>query len=258
MEEHTAFETAHRMLADAEQITVLTGAGMSTASGIPDFRGPQGVWTLDPEAERVSTLSYYLSDPAVRKAAWQRRTWSPVFSAEPNDAHRALADAERSGRLRAIITSNTDGLHQLAGSTNVIELHGNARRWRCESCRRTGPMTEMLERVQAGEDDPNCPACGGIVRATTILFEENLDPEVIAAAVAAASDCDVFLAVGTSLAVYPAAGLLPLALRSGARAVIVNAEETDYDHYAWAVIRERIESVLPRLLADEASAEPAP
>lgn len=248
MDPQTSFETARRMLADAGRITVLTGAGMSTASGIPDFRGPQGVWTLDPEAERVSTLSYYLTDPAVRKAAWRRRTWSPVFSAEPNAAHRALVDLGTTGRLRAIVTSNTDGLHQLAGSTDVVELHGNARTWRCESCRRTGPMTEMLERVQAGEDDPACPACGGIVRATTILFEENLDPDVIDAAVAAASDCDVFLTVGTSLAVYPAAGLLPLAMRAGARAVIVNAEPTEYDHYAWAVIRERIESVLPRLL----------
>lgn len=251
MNEQTAFERAHRMLTEAEHITVLTGAGMSTASGIPDFRGPQGVWTLDPEAERVSTLSYYLTDPAVRKAAWQRRTWSPVFSAEPNEGHRALAELERTGRLRAIITSNTDGLHQQAGSTNVIELHGSARRWRCESCRRTGPMEEMLTRVTAGEADPACPTCGGIVRATTILFEENLDPDVVDAAVAAASDCDVFLTVGTSLAVYPAAGLLPLAMRAGARSVIVNAEETEYDHYAFAVIRERIESVLPRLLAPD-------
>jgi NAD-dependent deacetylase len=256
MDDQTAFETARRMLADARHITVLTGAGMSTASGIPDFRGPEGVWTLDPQAERVSTLSYYLTDSAVRKAAWQRRTWSPVFSAEPNAAHRALADLETTGRLRAIITSNTDGLHQLAGSTTVIELHGNARTWRCESCHRTGPMTEMLERVQAGEDDPSCPPCGGIVRATTILFEENLDPAVIDAAVAAASDCDVFLTIGTSLAVYPAAGLLPLAMRSGARAIIINAEPTEYDHYAWAVIRERIESVLPRLLGDGSLASP--
>ncbi len=248
MDERTAYETARRMLADAERITVLTGAGLSTASGIPDFRGPNGVWTLDPEAERVSTLSYYLTDPAVRRAAWQRRTWSPVFSAEPNAAHRALVDLGATGRLRAIITSNTDGLHQLAGSPDVIELHGNARTWRCESCRRTGPMTEMLARVQAGEADPDCPTCGGIVRATTILFEENLDPAVIDAAVAAASECDVFLTIGTSLAVYPAAGLLPLAMRAGARAIIVNAEPTAYDHYAWAVIRDRIESVLPRLL----------
>ena len=250
MDPQTSFETARRMLTEAAHITVLTGAGMSTASGIPDFRGPQGVWTLDPEAERVSTLSYYLNDPEVRKAAWQRRTWSPVFSAEPNDAHRALVDLEATGRLRAIVTSNTDGLHQQAGSTTVIELHGSARTWRCESCRRTGPMTEMLERVQAGEDDPDCPSCGGIVRATTILFEENLDPAVIDAAVAAASKCDVFLTIGTSLAVYPAAGLLPLAMRSGARAIIVNAEPTEYDHFAWAVVRERIESVLPRLLGD--------
>lgn len=256
MDSHTAFETGRRMLAAAERITVLTGAGMSTASGIPDFRGPEGVWTLDPDAERVSTLSYYVGDPAVRKAAWQRRTWSPVFSAEPNAAHRALVDLETTGRLRAIITSNTDGLHQLAGSTTVVELHGTARRWRCESCRRTGQMTEMLERVQAGEDDPSCPVCGGIVRATTILFEENLDPAVIDAAVAAASDCDVFLTVGTSLAVYPAAGLLPLAMRSGARSIIVNAEETEYDHYAWAVIRERIESVLPRLLGEGSEISP--
>jgi NAD-dependent deacetylase len=255
VDEHKAFETAHRMLADADRITVLTGAGMSTASGIPDFRGPEGVWTLDPEAERVSTLSYYLTDPKVRRAAWQRRTWSPVFDAQPNAAHRALADLERTGRLRALITSNTDGLHQLAGSTHVIELHGNARHWRCEFCHRTGPMEEMFARVTAGEADPGCPTCGGIVRATTILFEENLDEDVIDAAVAAASDCDVLLTVGTSLAVYPAAGLLPLALRSGARAVIVNAEETEYDDYAWAVIRERIESVLPRLLAAGSTSE---
>lgn len=240
---------AQQVVSSAGSITILTGAGLSTASGIPDFRGPQGVWTQDPAAERISTLSCYLGDPAVRRLAWERRTWSPVWEARPNAAHDAITDLQVSGRLRGVITSNTDGLHQLAGTRDVVELHGSARRWRCEACGQGGPMEEMLDRVRAGETDPPCPHCGGIVRATTILFEEMLDPDVIEKAAEAAADCDVFLAVGTSLVVHPAAGLLPLALREGAAVLIVNAEETPYDDYASAVVREPIETVLPQLLA---------
>ncbi|MDO5285557.1 MAG: Sir2 family NAD-dependent protein deacetylase [Actinomycetia bacterium] len=241
-------DLARRLAAEARSITVLTGAGLSTASGIPDFRGPQGVWTQNPKAERISTLSWYLNDPEVRRLAWQTRAWSPVWDAEPNPAHRAITELQKSGRLRGLITSNTDGLHQVAGTEDVIELHGSARRWRCESCSHGGPIAQMVDRVKAGEDDPRCPRCGGITRATVILFEEMLDPGVIDAASQAAADCDLFLAVGTSLVVYPAAGLLPLAVRSGAQVVIVNAEETPFDHLAAAVISDPIETALPTLL----------
>ncbi len=241
---------ARALLRDAARVAVLTGAGISTASGIGDFRGPQGRWTLDPDAERVSTLSWYLQDPGVRAKAWRFRAESPVYDAHPNHAHRALVSLEQGARLTGLITQNTDGLHQLAGSNPelVIELHGNSRTWRCESCRATGAMTEMVRRVRAGENDPRCPYDSGIVRATTILFEENLDPATIDAAVAAVDEADVLWVIGTSLTVHPAAGLVPYACRRGIPVVIVNAEPTDYDRVAHSVHRGSIVEVVPALL----------
>ena len=237
-------------LADAERIVILSGAGLSTAAGIPDFRGPEGLWTRDPYAELVSTLSWYLRDDDVRKAAWRRRADPAMWAAEPTRAHRAIVELERQGRLRGIVTQNTDGLHQVAGSSPelVHEVHGSARTWRCEMCGRTGPMTEMVERVQAGEEDPRCPDCGGITRATVILFEEVLDPDVLQASLDAVEDCDAIVAVGTTLGVYPVAGLFPLALQQGAYGVIVNASETAFDDDADEVIRGRLDDVLPGLL----------
>lgn len=237
-------------LADAERIVILSGAGLSTAAGIPDFRGPEGLWTRDPYAELVSTLSWYLRDDDVRKAAWRRRADPAMWAAEPTRAHRAIVELERQGRLRGIVTQNTDGLHQVAGSSPelVHEVHGSARTWRCEMCGRTGPMTEMVERVQAGEEDPRCPDCGGITRATVILFEEVLEPDVIEASLAAVEGCDAIVAVGTTLGVYPVAGLFPLALQQGAYGVIVNASETAFDDDADEVIRGRLDDVLPGLL----------
>ena len=242
---------ARELVGAAQRILALTGAGLSTASGIPDFRGPQGRWTLDPDAERVSTLSWYLRDPQVRAKAWRFRAESPVYDAEPNAAHRALVGLEHGARLTGLITQNTDGLHQLAGSNPelVIELHGNSRTWRCESCRATGPMTEMVHRVHRGETDPRCPFDGGIVRATTILFEENLNPAHIDAALAAVEEADVLLVIGTSLTVHPAAGLVPYAHRRGAAVIIVNGEPTDYDALARSVHREPIVEVVPALLS---------
>ena len=238
---------ARALLRDAARVAVLTGAGISTASGIGDFRGPQGRWTLDPDAERVSTLSWYLNDPDVRAKAWRFRAESPVYDAQPNDAHRALVGLEKGARLTGLVTQNTDGLHQLAGSHSelVIELHGNSRTWRCERCRATGAMVEMVRRVRAGETDPRCPYDGGIVRATTILFEENLDPATIDAAV---EEADALLVIGTSLTVHPAAGLVPYAHRRGVGLVIVNAEPTDYDALALSVHRAPIVEVVPALL----------
>ena len=238
-------------LGDARAVTVLTGAGISTESGIPDFRGPQGLWTRNPEAQRMFTLQSYVADPEVRKRSWRNRRDHAAWTAEPNAGHRALVDLERSGRLRAIVTQNIDGLHQKAGSDpdHVVEIHGTIWLAECLSCRRRVAMAQVLSRVDAGEDDPPCEECGGLLKSATISFGQALDRDVLAAATQAAADCDVFLAVGTSLTVFPAASLPELAMAAGARLVVVNAQPTPYDDAAAAVLREPIGQVLPRLVA---------
>uniref|UniRef100_UPI0013DEEFFF SIR2 family NAD-dependent protein deacylase n=1 Tax=Modestobacter sp. KNN46-3 TaxID=2711218 RepID=UPI0013DEEFFF len=227
---------------------VLTGAGISTDSGIPDYRGPNGVWTRDPDAEKLVTLSYYVADPEIRRRAWlMRRDTAP--DARPNAGHAALVELERQGRLRALLTQNVDGLHTDAGSSGVLELHGTVREVECLACGARTPMTAALARVDAGEPDPACADCGGVLKSATISFGQALDADVLDAAAQAAADCDVFLAVGTSLGVHPAAGLVEVAAASGARVVIVNAEPTPYDGLADLVVREPIGEALPRLLA---------
>ncbi len=234
----------------ASRVTVLTGAGISTDSGIPDFRGPQGIWTKDPAAQRMSTLSAYVSDPELRVRSWQNRRVHSAWTAEPNVGHRALVDLERSGRLVAILTQNIDGLHQKAGSSaeRVLELHGTLWEAECLSCRERRPMAEVLDRVDAGESDPPCAICGGILKSATISFGQALDPDVLQRAFEAAADCQLFLAVGSSLTVQPAAGTCGVALESGARLVILNAEPTPYDDLAHAVLQAPIADVLPALL----------
>lgn len=236
-------------MAAGASITVLTGAGISTESGIPDFRGPNGVWTRDPAAQQLFTLQNYVADPAVRRRSWQNRRTHAAWTAEPNAGHHALAELERAGRLRALITQNIDDLHQRAGSENVIELHGTLYGVECLRCHDRTEMSEALARVAAGEEDPPCLRCGGILKSATISFGQNLDTAVLRRAQEAARDCAEFYAIGTSLTVQPAAGLARLAARSGARLVIVNAEPTPYDDLADLVIREPIGQVLPALLA---------
>ncbi|SEH00679.1 NAD-dependent deacetylase [Nonomuraea solani] len=233
-------------------VSVLTGAGISTDSGIPDFRGPQGVWTKNPQAEANATIDRYVADPGVRRSAWRARLDSPAWSAHPNAAHLALVDLERAGLLRALITQNIDELHQRAGSApgKVIELHGTMHRAECLSCDLITPMDEVLARVAAGEDDPPCPRCGGIQKSNTISFGQSLKPEVLDAARRAAQSCRVFVAVGTSLTVHPAAGLCGEALDAGASLVIVNAEPTPYDPFADRVINEPIGQALPTLVKE--------
>lgn len=239
------------VLAAAERVVVLTGAGISTDSGIPDFRGPNGVWTRDPAAEKASTLSHYLSDPEVRRAAWRNRLASPAWSAEPNAGHRALVELERQGRLHTLVTQNIDGLHQRAGSDPalVVEVHGTLHRVACLSCGETAPMERALERVRGGEEDPACRSCGGILKSATISFGQSLVAEDIERAFAAAEACDVLLALGTSLTVQPVSRLVPTAKQAGAAVVILNAEPTPYDGLADAVVAGSISEVLPRLLA---------
>ena len=241
---------AAELLAQARRVTVLTGAGVSTDSGIPDFRGPEGVWTRNPEAERLSTFQAYRDDPEVRRESWRQRTEHPVWTAQPGPAHDALAGLERSGRLLALLTQNIDELHQAAGSSpeRVLELHGTMHRTECLSCGARAPMSAALERVSAGEQDPPCPDCGGILKSATISFGQALDTDVLRRARDAAQDCDVLLAAGTSLGVFPAAGLVDVAAAAGAEVVIVNAEPTPYDAVAAVVLRGGVGELLPRIL----------
>jgi NAD-dependent deacetylase len=243
-------ESARSIIEPARRITVLTGAGISTDSGIPDFRGPQGVWTRNPAAEKTATLSHYLRDPEVRKLAWQQRLHSPAWAARPNAGHEAIVELERQGRLVAVVTQNIDELHQKAGTdpSRVIEVHGTMHRAKCWACGWEGPMGEILDRVRAGDPDPPCEVCNGILKSATISFGQSLDPDTIMRAETAALSCDVLLTVGTSLGVHPAAGLVPLAREVGAAVVIVNEEPTPYDPIAAAVVRASISETLPDLV----------
>lgn len=222
----------------ARRIVVLSGAGLSTDSGIPDFRGPNGLWTKNPDAEKASTLQHYLADPELRKLAWQNRLAAPAFTASPNRGHFALVELEQRGQLSAIVTQNIDGLHQAAGSDPniVIEVHGTVHWSRCWGCNDRRPMLQMLDRVRAGEADPPCEICGGVIKSDTILFGQKLVPQVIEAAMVAAERSDLVLAVGSTLSVYPAANVVPRAKSVGARVVIANGEPTKMDHLADAVL----------------------
>jgi NAD-dependent deacetylase len=242
-------ERVARWIDAAERIVVLSGAGISTDSGIPDFRGPNGVWTKNPAAEKLATLQHYLSDPAIRRTAWMARLDSPAWAAEPNAGHQAVVALQRRGKLHALVTQNVDELHQLAGvdPERVVEVHGTMRRSMCWSCGDRRPMQATLDRVRAGEVDPPCLVCGGILKSDTISFGQPLDPDVIDRAMVVSMQADLFLAVGSSLQVYPAANTLPRARASGARVIIVNAEETQMDHFADAVLRGSISAVLPAI-----------
>jgi NAD-dependent deacetylase len=238
------------LLRAADQIVVLTGAGISTESGIPDFRGPEGMWTKDPAAERKANIQHYVQDAEHRREVWRNRAGSEVFAGEPNAGHHALAQLERKANLHTLVTQNVDGLHQAAGSSPeiVVEVHGTVHEAKCLSCGWHGPMEDTLARVRAGDDDPACLECGGMLKSATISFGENLVPEVLMRAQRAAGGADVFLAVGTSLGVYPAAALPEHALRAGAVLAVLNGEPTPFDPIAEFVFHDRLGDVLPALV----------
>jgi NAD-dependent deacetylase len=254
----TNVEMASALIARAQRIVVLTGAGISTDSGIPDFRGPQGVWTKDPAAERMATLENYVRDPEVRRRAWQNRLASPLWAAAPNEGHLALVALERAGRLDTLVTQNIDGLHQKAGSdpARIIEIHGNSSQIVCLRCNHRQPAEPVHDRVRGGEADPSCrerrgdgSTCGGILKSATIHFGQNLDADDLRRAEAAAGACDLLLAVGSTLAVFPAAALVPIAARAGAVVVILNGAPTDMDPLADVLVTGPISELLPALVA---------
>jgi len=242
---------ARSLISGSQRIVVLTGAGISTDSGIPDFRGPRGVWTKDPEAEKLATIDVYLSRPEIRVKAWRRRIEMGIVGLEPNPGHRALVDLEQSGRLSLLITQNIDGLHRVAGTdpAKLAEVHGNVREVHCVECGATGPIASAVERVEAGEPDPPCMDCGGILKPTVVFFGESLPEHDIDRAFAAAGSCDLFIAIGTTLGVYPVAETVPVALGNGASLIILNAEPTPFDRAAEVLLRASISDVLPRIVA---------
>ena len=249
--EDGSVEAARALIDAAARVVVLTGAGISTDSRIPDFRGPQGVWTKNPAAEKQATIQNYIADADVRRTAWRSRLDSPMWGAEPNPGHFALLGLERTRKLHLLITQNVDGLHQDAGSNpeRIVEVHGTARETVCLECTYRVPMQETLDRVRLGEDDPACPDCGGILKSATISFGQNLVVEDLQRAQAAAEACDLLLAVGTTLAVYPIANVVPVAKHHGARVVIVNGSPTEMDGLADVVVNGSISEILPLVLA---------
>ncbi len=245
-----AIESGRRLLQDAERVVVLTGAGISTDSGIPDFRGPNGVWTRDPEAEKLATIDHYLSDSAIRAKAWQRRLETLSTTYEPNEGHRALVRLEARGVLDTLITQNVDGLHLAAGTSRdrLVEIHGTTSDVMCLDCDDRAPIEAALDRVRSGEADPPCRSCGGILKAATISFGQGLVADDLARADAAARRADLMLAVGTTLGVYPIANVVPLAKAHGAPVIIVNGGPTEMDDLADVRLEGSISDLLPALI----------
>jgi len=243
-------DTARAWIAGAERITVLTGAGISTDSGIADFRGPQGLWTKNPEAEKMATLQHYVADPEIRKRSWQMKLAGSETERKPNAGHHALVALERSGRLEALLTQNVDGLHHAAGNSpdRIVEIHGSLREVVCLDCGERAPMQRALDRVRAGEADPPCRSCGGILKSATISFGQGLVAEDLRRAELAARHCDLLLAVGTTLGVYPIASVVPIAKDAGARIVILNGEPTEMDFLADLMLRGSISEILPQIV----------
>ena len=236
----------------SSRIVVLTGAGISTDSGIPDFRGPNGVWTKNPEAEKVATLSHYLENPEIRQLAWRTRLESPAWSAIPNDGHRAIVRLHAAHKLDAVVTQNIDGLHQQSGIPidKVVEVHGTFRFSICWDCQDRREMQSTLDRVRAGDPDPSCQLCGGILKSDTISFGQALAPGILDQALSYAENCELLIAVGTTLSVGPVNNMVPRARARGVKVAIINGEPTSMDDRAGAVAVGDISELLATIMSD--------
>ena len=244
-------QQAKELIDQASKITVLTGAGISTDSGIPDFRGPNGIWTKNPEAEKASNIHYYMADPEIRKRNWALRSSGELWpNVAPNEGHSALVHLEKRGLLQMLVTQNVDGLHQMAGNDpkRVVEIHGTVKEAMCLECDWRDDIEVVLQRVREGDVDPHC-SCGGLLKSATVSFGQNLFPGDIDRMVDASLSCDLLLAVGTSLQVFPVAEMLPTAVNNGAKALIVNGESTVMDQLAEIVVKGEISKVLPEIVS---------
>lgn len=243
----TQLEPVAHLLAPSQGMVVFTGAGISTESGIPDYRGPDGVW----QTNRIPTAASVPTDAAGREVRWQqhRQRYPQLQAKTPNAGHLAIADLERHRRVRTIITQNIDGLHQKAGSApeRVLELHGSSHRLRCVACGQIHESAGIVARLERGERDPVCERCGGVLRSSTVLFGEPLPVETLRRAVVACTETDLMLVVGSSLVVKPAAQLPVVARKNGAMLVIINREPTPLDNLANAVVRGEAGPVLQTL-----------
>lgn len=246
---------ARDLVTAARRIVFLTGAGISTSAGIPDYRGPEGVWTKNPGAERRSHIDTWITDPSAREAGWQRRLHTAWDSVVPTAAHDAITQLAASQRVSLVVTQNIDGLHQRSGlpAHLLIEIHGTVHESICLQCEHTAPIGLTLSRVAAGELDPHCleenpEICGGILKAATISFGQSLRPDDLERSYESTADADLFIAIGTTLSVFPVAGLVPHAARSGVPIIIVNGSPTDMDELATVVVDGDINDVVPQLL----------
>ena len=255
MQESNEITEAAQLVTEAKQVLVLTGAGISTDSGIPDFRGPDGVWTKHPEAEKASHIDYYVSDPEIRKNNWKLRASGELWpNIEPNSGHIALLELEKEDRLHTLVTQNVDGLHHAAGTNpeKIVEVHGNVHEAVCLSCEWRDSIDPVLQRVREGEEDPRCD-CGGLIKAATILFGQSLIPEDLKKMSDALDACDLLLTVGTSLQVFPVASVVEGAVMRDIKVVIVNGEPTGMDMYADVVVLGSISEVLPPIVNNQNS-----
>ncbi len=251
----SALSDAREIISAAKRILVLSGAGISTASGIPDFRGPEGVWTKDPHAEMLSNFDVWKTNAEIRKKAWQSRLERRGVIYAPNAGHFAINDLQRRGALLLLVTQNIDGLHHAAGTSSelIVEIHGAARDSYCVRCEHREPIGATLDRVALGDLDPHCiqrvreTLCNGVLKSATISFGQSLVAPDLQRANEAAQQCDLLVAVGTTLAVYPVAGLVPTAQRSHARVIIVNGAPTALDDAADVVVGGDISEVLAQL-----------
>ncbi len=237
---------ARELIADAKKVCALTGAGISVDSGIPDFRSEGGLWTRFDPLE-YATYESFLKNPA---KFWEMGHYlaGVLLDAEPNQAHQALADFEKHGTMIGIITQNIDNLHQRAGSSKVIELHGNYLRAYCMKCGKEFVGEELHRRVAEGETPPMCRDCGGVIKSEAILFGEPLPEDAMEEAVRISKDADLMIVAGTSLEIYPAAFLPQLAKNAGAKIVLINLHGTNRDDVADVVLRGRAEEILPIIL----------
>jgi NAD-dependent deacetylase len=242
-------ERLAQLVLEAKKVVVFTGAGISTESGIPDFRGPGGIWSkYDPED---FTIQKFLSSPVARKTVWSMSAEGGLLAeAEPNPAHYAIAGLYQLGKLDCVITQNIDNLHQKAGvpEDKVFELHGNTQWAVCLSCRRRFPMLEVLQKMNEGVEVPDCPDCQGILKPDAVLFGEALPQETLQEATRRSQNCDLFIVIGSTLVIYPAAYMPTYAREAGARLAIVNLTPTPLDHYAEVVAQGRAGEIMSRVM----------